>query len=1456
MPFSVYFRYAVCLVFLGIVSTIGAQNLVDNYSFEVLTNCPEGYGAAGPSIAPPWEAPSFGTPDIFNTCATNPLVGVPENFFGYQEPLTGAGYAGIHSYNTAYEYREYLSAELLQPLIAGTWYNVSFYVNRGDEGCSIVEIGAHFTYGIQYLYEVGAYDFIPEVESNQGLLSDSFGWTLITGCILAKGGENFITIGNFRSDENTTSDPNCSLVWSYYYVEDVSVIAAIDNEEIPLELGDPVTACPPYVIDPDLSGYIYTWSDGSHDPTLEVTTSGVYALTITDEECNFGIDSVEITISGSIDPIDLGPPLLTLCEGEDHIITLDPSLSEYTWQDGSHTSTYTISTAGTYSVTLDDGCTTASDEIEILYIQPPSQDILGEDMSMCSQDIVVISLDPTLGDYIWQDGSTSSTYSINTGGTYSVTVSNICGTESDEIIITEILSPAIDFGIDEVMICEGASFDIEFNPDLGDFLWQDGSMSPSYEITSPGLYSVTVSNECGSSSDDILITLTPTPFVDLGEDMMLCEGESIVLLANATNGNHTWQDNSTADTFLVVSSGFYSLTTENECGISTDEISIDYIPNVLAPDLGPDINLCPGEEVILFANAPGPEFLWQDFSTENYFVATNPGTYYVEVYNECMSLTDTIVVSSNNTSPQVDLPDQLLLCQGESLTLEANITGVDYLWNDNSQAQQLVVNTSGIYSVTVTNACGTDQDTVIVIDGGLPPEVLLGNDFGLCPGEVITLTPQFLNTTTWQWQDGTTTPEYAVSNPGMISIQANNSCGAAFDTLLVSMLPDISPLELGPDTSLCSWQSVTISIPISNVDIVWQDGSTQPDFTIQNMGIVHATITNSCGQSSDTILVNGLPDVPFLNLGMDQSLCPGETIILSPGIMNVDYLWQDGSVAPTYTTTLPASIILTISNSCGTSIDTLEIITNTQGPQLDLGEDIQGCDGESIMISSGISGVNYLWQDGSIGPAYVTTVSGMYILQVSNNCGSDTDTILVDISGISPMIHLGEDIQSCEGELVVISSGITDVDYLWQDGSTDPVYTATQSGVYILQVSNHCGSDTDTLLVDISGLNPILNLGPDLQVCDGNSVTILSGITGVNYLWQDGAISPEYTTTQSGEFILQVSNHCGTDTDTIIVDISGVPPTPALGPDTSLCEGLSLIFVSTADAETTIEWQDGSSAPSYPVNTSGTFILSETNHCGEAADTIMVTFLDAPDAFSFGPDTILCPGEFLTLYAPSTDYELLWQDGSGDPMIIADQAITYSLQLSNNCGIVSDEIEISFDTAIPQFDFDPSIIWCEGDVVMVDATQPFLAEYLWNYGATSPMIAISEPGVYTIEVTTLCNTASQQIEIIEGLDCKTEETKNDFYIPNVFSPNADGINDLFFVSVGPDLDIQSMEGRIFDRWGNLIYGSERTPFSWNGFFADELMMSGVYTYMISIAFKDELQKDRVRVFAGDVTLMR
>ncbi len=1307
--------YLAGLFWLGFLVLSPAQNLVPNPSFETFTSCPNALGALCNGIATPWQCGTSGSCDYYNACANPSWFGVPDNLLGSQTAHTGEAYAGaIYHWPSFPNYREYLLIQLTEPLVADTWYQLNFYVSLAELACGIEKIGAYFSVTSPYQNINTVLNVVPQIETHYGFITDAVNWVLISGCYQAEGGEEFLTIGNFHNDMETPVDPSCFSDTTYYYIDDVSVMETIAPDEFAIDLGGPLTVCFSYEIDPGLSDFFFIWSNGSHGPTLVVTETGTYSLTVTDG-CNFGTGEIDITVLGNADPIDIGPDELTICIGDVYEVELDPDLSQYTWNDGSNDSDYSISTSGVYSVTLDDGCAVLSDEITVTVLDPPSPFDLGDDFTLCVGYDFDFNFDPDLGDFLWQDGSNSPSVTISEGGLYALTISNMCGEEIDEIVVTDLDIPEIELGNDDQVLCNGDILEIEIDPSLGEILWQDGSDQPNYEITTSGIYTVFVTNSCGTASDQINVTVYDNPVFDLGGDIHLCDGDSLLLDGDGIVGNYLWQDNSTSSQFLVTSPGTYALTISNACAIGVDTIVVDYSVPLIPPDFGPDVSLCPGESFVLHAASPGASYLWQDTTTLDSFVVSTSGTYHVQVYNVCNSFTDTIVVTVNDNPPQIDLPAQLSLCQGQSITLDAMIGGVAYLWNDNSLNQQLTVAAPGVYSLTVTNACGTDVDTTIIIDGGLAPAVELGNDIDLCPGETIVLSPVYANVNTWLWNDGSSLDSLVVSGASLVFVEVINSCGSAYDTLNTNLLPATPPLDLGVDTSLCSGQSFILSINTPGVSVIWPDGSTGPDFNVSSPGLVFASIANSCGQASDTILVSALPDIPLLNLGPDQSLCPGEIISLSPGIANVSYEWHDGSTNNTYQSTQEETIILTITNDCGTTSDTLEVFESTNGPQVDL--------------------------------------------------------------------------------------------------------------------------------------------GPDILACNGDIITIPSGISGVNYLWQDGSTSPDFVTSVSNTLILQVSNLCGTDADTLVIDIHGVPPTPQLGTDTTLCEGISLVLTSTADTETSIAWQDGSSQSTFNVSTPGMYSLHESNHCGNAGDTIVVAYIDAPDDFTLGTDTILCPGESIVLTAPLTTYELEWQDGSTQNNIVADTAITYSLQISNECGTQSDSLSVNIDNRTLAVDLDPSISWCEGDIITLDATQPFNVTYHWSSGETTPVIQVTSPGVYAIDVSAPCSDLSQTVDVIPGTDCFVAEIHNDVFIPNVFSPNGDNINDVFTVSYGPDLNVTGMEGSIFDRWGNLVYSSKENPFSWDGLYAGEILQPGVFVYIIKMVYLD-MGTEREIVFSGDITLIR
>ena len=101
-------------------------------------------------------------------------------------------------------------------------------------------------------------------------------------------------------------------------------------------------------------------------------------------------------------------------------------------------------------------------------------------------------------------------------------------------------------------------------------------------------------------------------------------------------------------------------------------------------------------------------------------------------------------------------------------------------------------------------------------------------------------------------------------------------------------------------------------------------------------------------------------------------------------------------------------------------------------------------------------------------------------------------------------------------------------------------------------------------------------------------------------------------------------------------------------------------------------------------------------------------------------------------------------------------------------------------------------------------------------------------------------------------DCNPSD---EIYIPNVFSPNGDGINDVFGVFPNESMDIASITGSIFDRWGNLVFQSAAVPFLWDGLFRNQELQPGVYAYNIVVEYNRDAKVVR-KIFTGDVTLVK
>lgn len=221
------------------------SNLVFNPSFEDYIECPRKIDALGKlTIVEAWYQPTAGSADYYNVCGSRDC-GVPRNKLGIQDAHRGNGFCGIYCSKT--NYREYLQTELKEPLREGEMYRVAFYVSLSEYSSgAVATIGALFTTerigdtvrsvlmdksvrqiapGISQT--VASYYEPQVVNDYDRVLDDTKAWMEVSGVFEAKGGEKFLTIGNFfpASQSNVVDLDSLTylLPGAYYYIDDVSV---------------------------------------------------------------------------------------------------------------------------------------------------------------------------------------------------------------------------------------------------------------------------------------------------------------------------------------------------------------------------------------------------------------------------------------------------------------------------------------------------------------------------------------------------------------------------------------------------------------------------------------------------------------------------------------------------------------------------------------------------------------------------------------------------------------------------------------------------------------------------------------------------------------------------------------------------------------------------------------------------------------------------------------------------------------------------------------------------------------------------------------------------------------------------------------------------------------------------------------------------------------------------------
>jgi len=436
------------------------------------------------------------------------------------------------------------------------------------------------------------------------------------------------------------------------------------------------------------------------------------------------------------------------------------------------------------------------------------------------------------------------------------------------------------------------------------------------------------------------------------------------------------------------------------------------------------------------------------------------------------------------------------------------------------------------------------------------------------------------------------------------------------------------------------------------------------------------------------------------------------------------------------------------------------------------------------------------------------------------------------IAGVTASATANPDTSGCQPFNVTFTNTSSSPICIWDfgDGSSpdttrNPVHLFSNPGnfrVMLVAINNFCNlTDTFYLNIHVAPALPHQSI-LDTVLCNAPSLTLTAPLTGPQYSydWMNGITTATLTVNNPAIYRVKISNGGCQTTDSF--NVARLIP-PNLGPDSSLCEDQDILLNPQTNASSLL-WSTGDTTRTLFVDQADIFWVDATLQTCTLRDSTTIHMLEYP-VVNLGSDTILCPHSLpnVTLTAGNTVGSLLWSTGDTLRQITTASEGEYWLQAGNAQCLVRDSIRVS--VALPLITPQADVSFCDYTHAYLDA-QVEHVNYLWSTGETTQKIHVVTTGEFWYSITYNTCMESDTLKVDGAFG---EEL---IWVPNAFSPNGDGRNDLFN-PMGTDLVAYSLN--IYNRWGKLVFSSETLGNGWDGKVDGKLVPSGIYSYVIKYA---------------------
>ncbi|MBL4706511.1 MAG: gliding motility-associated C-terminal domain-containing protein, partial [Flavobacteriales bacterium] len=561
------------------------------------------------------------------------------------------------------------------------------------------------------------------------------------------------------------------------------------------------------------------------------------------------------------------------------------------------------------------------------------------------------------------------------------------------------------------------------------------------------------------------------------------------------------------------------------------------------------------------------------------------------------------------------------------------------------------------------------------------------------------------------------------------------------------------------------------------------------------------------------------------------------------------------------------------------------------------------CDGTAnVIIGGGVLPYNYGWTTGAGITATNSSglCAGSFDLIVTDDHSCIIDTIAFVINEpvpfvITSVIVLDELCTGdCQGSINVTAPGASS--FALNGGTntqTTGLFTALCAGTYTINILDPSGCVTDTT-VTIGQPTPItITPGNDTTICMGGTANIgaiaAGGTSGYVYDWGGAgvtsgvAVNPTTTTTYS--VFATDANGCNSSSVDITVNVLD-PMAPQAWTDASICPGETVQIQAEGnggDGNYSFLWTNGQDATTMSnfqemvsplVTTQYIVIISDGCETPDVTDTVTITVLPTPDLL-FSVDNYDGCTPLTVNFSNDTDPTMVsaceWDFGDGTSTTNCNPSHTYTIpgcydvwfKVDSPDGCVSDTLLTSYicvyDVPIPDFTFAPQPASIVNPEINFTNTSINASSYYWDFGYNGETSTLEHPTVYFSD--SVPGTYNVCLTAINGSGCDSTvcydviiDDEFLFYVPNTFTPDGDGINDVFRAYVNA-YDVTGFQMLIFNRWGEVLFESSFPSVGWDGRAkgSQNIAETDVYVWMIKV--KDSIT-NKEKIYKGHVTLLK